>query len=528
MTQEPRTATPTEERQALAERMRQLAEQLSTGLFERDEVMRLCLLAAVAGESVFLLGPPGVGKSLIARRLKYAFRDARSFEYLMTRFSTPDEVFGPVSIRKLKDEDRYERLTERYMPDASVVFLDEIWKAGSSIQNALLTILNEKVFRNGQQELPVAIRALITASNELPPQGESHAPLWDRLLIRYEVEGIRDERNFTRMITENADLYSDPVHPSLKINDDEWERWNTAIDTVQVPEEVIAALSMVRQRIERHNEKHPAQAVSVYDRRWKKIVRLLRTSAFLNGRSAVDLMDLFLILHCLWDVPTQIEALREIVVRTIREHGYSLALPLGVLEREADDFEREVGNETTVEQIDDEEVITVIDDTWYQLVKTDTQFEGVYLRVADFNRITVDESQVLNLYDLQGKLVNRLSSTKSRDAFSLNIEHNSRIYSYRLLTHKRERRKRIHRKAHDIVVKHWNTRYDALHGDVTKALLALRDGKPAHWDAFEAHLFTDKRMAPFVKANHEEVTQRLEKLELRLQKLRYSYEHGEA
>jgi len=216
------------------------------------------------------------------------------------------------------------------------------------------------------------------------------------------------------------------------------------------------------------------------------------------------------------------------VVRTIREHGYSLALPLGMLEREAEAFEREVENETTVEQIDDEEVITVIDDTWYQLVKTDTQFEGVYLRVADFNRLTVDASQVLNLYDLQGKLVNRLSSTKSRDAFSVTVEHNSRNYSYRLLTHKRERRKRIRRRAHEIVVKHWNTRYDALHGDVVKALHALRDGKPAHWDAFEAHLFTDKRMAPFVKANHEEVTLRLEKLELRLQKLRYGYEHGEA
>lgn len=511
-----------------AQRIKQLSTQLTAKLFERDEVMRLCLLAAIAGESTFLLGPPGVGKSLVARRLKFAFRDAKSFEYLMTRFSTPDEVFGPVSIKRLKDDDRYERLTENYMPDASVVFLDEIWKAGSSIQNALLTIINEKVFRNGQQEEPVAIRALITASNELPPVGESHAPLWDRLLLRYVVDGIRDERNFSEMITGNGDLYEDPVDDALKLSEDELREWDTAIDNVEVPAEVLAALGMVRQRIERRNEKHPEKPILVYDRRWKKIIRLLRTSAFLNGRSSVDLMDLFLMLHCLWDHPSQLEPLREIVVRTIREHGYSIALPLGQLTREIDAFEQEVESELVVEEVGEEEVLTVIDDTWYRLHKTDEQFEGSFIRIADFNRLTIDEDAVTNFYDTNGKLVNRLSTRKGRDVFSIDLEHNSTRRAYRLQTHKREKRKRIRRQAHPIVIQHWNTRFEALNSDVTGALARLKSERPPHWNDFENHLFTDRRLAPFVKANAAEVMEALEKLRLRLDKLRFSYEQADA
>ena len=175
-----------------------LLNVLSQGVYEKEHIIAMSLLSAIAGESIFLLGPPGTAKSLVARRLKLAFMDGKAFEYLMSRFSTPDEIFGPVSISLLKNEDRYERVVEGFLPTATVVFLDEIWKAGPSIQNALLTAINERIFQNGRTTLSLPMKVLIAASNELPMEDEGLEALWDRFLVRMVSNCIQTESFFSK------------------------------------------------------------------------------------------------------------------------------------------------------------------------------------------------------------------------------------------------------------------------------------------------------------------------------------------
>lgn len=303
----------------MKERIKQLLQEVNKGIYEKEQELALSLLAAIAGESIILLGPPGVAKSMIARRVKAAFRQARSFEYLMSRFSTPDEIFGPVSINKLKESDVYERKTEGYLPSADVVFLDEIWKAGPAIQNTLLTAINEKVFRNGEKEIKLPLKLLIAASNELPTQGEGLEALWDRFLIRVECDGIQETQNFYAMLTDSTSEQDITISSDLPISQEEYECWSKAIDSITLPEHVLKSINQIRQAIKsvavaNSDERHD---VYVSDRRWKKIARLLRTSAFIHGRQQVALSDLAPIYLCLWQEPDESNALRNIVIRIL-------------------------------------------------------------------------------------------------------------------------------------------------------------------------------------------------------------------
>ena len=334
----------------MIERFKLLLREMNRGIYEKETEISLSLLAALAGESIILLGPPGVAKSMVARQLKNAFRDAHSFEYLMSRFSTPDEIFGPVSIQKLKTSDTYERAVDGYLPTADVVFLDEIWKAGPAIQNTLLTVINEKIFRNGNREMHLPLKLLVAASNELPAKGEGLEALWDRFVIRIESRPIKMEKNFRAMLLEvksslevkseerrvkkqsstaegkvnSTDLFEDTISDEqigadVSISPAEYAEWSQAIDKIGVKEEVLDAISRIRKALRAVNVDEAAEHRNIYvsDRRWKNIVRLLRTSAFMQDREEVDICDLLPIYHCLWQEPEERDAIRSIVIRSL-------------------------------------------------------------------------------------------------------------------------------------------------------------------------------------------------------------------
>ena len=316
----------------MLERFKQLLGEMNRGIYEKETEISLSLLAALAGESIILLGPPGVAKSMVARQLKTAFREAQSFEYLMSRFSTPDEIFGPVSIQKLKTSDTYERAVEGYLPTADVVFLDEIWKAGPAIQNTLLTVINEKIFRNGNREMHLPLKLLVAASNELPAKGEGLEALWDRFVIRIESRPIKLEKNFRAMLLEShadfsgstgilghADFADNADFSDLKITAEEYAEWAEKICKIGVKEEVLDAISAIRKSLRAVNVDEAAERRNIYvsDRRWKNIVRLVRTSAFMQDREEVDICDLLPIYHCLWQEPEERDAIRNIVIRAL-------------------------------------------------------------------------------------------------------------------------------------------------------------------------------------------------------------------
>ena len=305
---------------------------MNRGIYEKDTEISLSLLAALAGESVILLGPPGVAKSMVARQLKTAFRDAHSFEYLMSRFSTPDEIFGPVSIQKLKSSDTYERAVDGYLPTADVVFLDEIWKAGPAIQNTLLTVINEKLFRNGNKEMHLPLKLLVAASNELPAKGEGLEALWDRFVIRIESRPIKKESNFRAMLLDShadfsgstgglghADFANNADFSEMKITGEEYAEWSENINQIGVKEVVLDVISVIRKSLRAVNVDEAAERRNIYvsDRRWKNIARLLRTSAFMQDRDEVDCCDLLPIYHCLWQEPEERDAIRTIVIRAL-------------------------------------------------------------------------------------------------------------------------------------------------------------------------------------------------------------------
>lgn len=282
-----------EARASLKAKLVALRDAMLEGLVDRDEPVRLLLAAMLAGEHMLLVGPPGTAKSELARRL-HGLVGGAFFERLLTRFTVPEELFGPLSLRELEN-DRYVRRVEGYLPSASVAFVDEIFKANSAILNALLTLLNERLFDNGAAREAVPLVSLVGASNELP-KGEELSALYDRFLVRYQVGPVPPDR-FTEMALA-ADLpWTAPLeHVRLSATD---------FAAVREGASKVSVGSDVRDLLRELREAAPGLGLVVSDRRWKKIVKLLRTVAFIDGRDEVSRWDFWVVSHCVWSTPEQ-------------------------------------------------------------------------------------------------------------------------------------------------------------------------------------------------------------------------------
>lgn len=282
-----------------------LYTQLSGLLLERDETLRAALIALLTGQHLVLLGPPGTAKSLLVTLLAEritagAGQVLNTFLWLLTRYTTPDELFGPISVQGLK-QDVYRRITTGKLPEAHLVFLDEVFKANSAVLNALLTVLNERAFDNGTTRQPVPLLTLFGASNEMP-QGDDLSALWDRFALRHVVEYVSDSA-FARLLRLAAQN-TPPVTLSLS----DLQTLQSTVKQIPIPDTVLDALLVVRKEL-------AGKGIVISDRRWRQSLDLIRAHALLEARAIAEEDDLIILQHSLWTQPDQQQEIARMVAR---------------------------------------------------------------------------------------------------------------------------------------------------------------------------------------------------------------------
>lgn len=291
----------------LAARLGRILGALDAAFLERRTQVRAVLLALLAGRHALLLGPPGTAKSMLARALCEVFSEARYFEYLLSRFSHPDELFGPVSIPGLKEED-YRRLTEGYLPDAHVAFLDEVFKANSAILNSLLTLMNERIFHHGRHRDGAPLIGLVGASNELPDPEGGLGALYDRFLVRLNVPPLGAPDAFLAVATSEVATFA--LDPDDRLTLDDLAVLRARAADVAVPLDVRQALVELW---------HVADEADwgVGDRRWRQGVDMLKVGAAAEGRASLSLLDLLLLEPVLAPEPDRAAEIRDVLLERV-------------------------------------------------------------------------------------------------------------------------------------------------------------------------------------------------------------------
>ena len=528
----------------IEERIEYILKYLNSGLFEKEEAIRLSLLALIAGESLFFIGPPGTAKSMISRRMQKVFKENNTinyFEYLLNEFSTPDEIFGPVSLKEL-EQDNYKRIIDGYMPKANIVFLDEIWKAGPAILNTLLTIINEKKFHNGNQIENVPLLALTAASNELPENNRGLEALWDRFIIRVKVDTIGNEESFIKMITDsknNEIIPSDKIKQYL-ITKKELESFQQEIEKVQIPntvKQVIIAIKKELTNINNQNECPNEEKYYISDRRWKKIIHILRTSAFLNGRDSVDLMDVSLIRYCIWGTNNQIEKSKEIVTKLIQEYGLECVTSIDDINEQIEEFKNNITNTWCIKELIEgkksEPIIIKLTDSYrekedcYQV--KDNLNKIYYISVNKNQHESVSWTDYYTLYDENQKYKDYVEIEK-KSLKTITIERKN--YSIQFTPETKSKERTIKNKAifNNIEAyqatksKFDNEKYSPIAEYIDKEIKKLNAYKNKMETPFKNNLFAEQSFSNIILNKIDSAAMQLEDAKIKLEKQKARYE----
>ena len=303
----PTAAAPQQGVAALSRRLQEGARLLQAQFLGKEEIIRLLFISAVAGEHLVMVGPPGTAKSALLRSFAQVI-EAQYFDYLLTRFTEPNEIFGPVDIQAFRTGS-YRRKVQGMLPEAEVVFLDEIFKANSAILNSLLTLLNSRRYTHGNETIRVPLISMYAASNEVPTD-DALSALFDRFLLRVRVDYL-DSYHFRGLLQKGIDLEANSMNPDAK----ELSPMISASDLrslqhgfgqlLDFGEDFLATFKGLVFQIR-------SEGIGLSDRRIVKLLKLFAASAVFDGRERVNDSDLFVLRH-VWNTPEQEEILQEIV-----------------------------------------------------------------------------------------------------------------------------------------------------------------------------------------------------------------------
>jgi len=275
-----------------------LRDDLAVNLLERDSVVECAVLALILREHLLMLGPPGTAKSLLAKAACERVTGGVFYSHLLTKFTTPDELFGPLSLSAL-EKDKYRRITTGMLPEAHIAVLDEIWKSNSAVLNSLLSIILERRYGEGGQMLPVPLLSLFAASNETPEDDSLNA-LYDRFLLRVIVPPLADDASLRALF----DLQ--PQAPAATITLDELREAQHQVQQVPLTADAVDAIVSIKHGLEE-------EGIAASDRRWKSCAQLVRAKAWMESETQTTSDHADILVHALWAEPSQIRVVERVV-----------------------------------------------------------------------------------------------------------------------------------------------------------------------------------------------------------------------
>ena len=396
----------------------------------------------------------------------------------------------------------------------------------------MLTVINEKIFRNGDEELEVPMKALISASNELPAKDQGLEALWDRFLVRFVVNGIEDKEKFNKMISEKLNAYEDNIEKDEKITKEEYQKWGKKIDEINIPDNVFNVIHYIRNYIaEEYNKgKKSEEQIYVSDRRWRKIVKLLRTSAFLNDRSEVDLMDCFLIKHCIWNEKEQRDTAFQYVSESIEKYGYTFDFDFSDIEEEIKELEEDIKKETKHIKDNRVEVLVNAREKYYEIkglnrndYHTSNKPTPLLLLISDYDALTTGDSRFYTYYYSSYYSSDQRNENhnirKGKDKYHVIIDGSE----YKLKTRIDGDRMQQTRKPHKSVENTWDNSVVTLLKTIDKWMNDIEKYRSKDLEHIRTNIFVDSSLAIIVEKSILNTSETIKQIESNIKQIQLNY-----